>query len=122
MKTLISQIIATIKHHVTYVQGNGFPYPLLKIEDEVWNITIAMSKCHHTIRASNELQLINDLISKTQYQMKLNSFKGQRCGLIKEDGKAIVLKGYLLGFMKCNGHMFNHVRHQKIGLDRTDWW
>ena len=52
--------------------------------------------------------------------MKLNSFKGQHCVLIKEDGKAIVLKGYLLGFMKCNGHMFNHVRPQKFGLDRTD--
>ena len=65
MKTLISQIIATVKHHVTYGQGNGFPYPLLKIEDEVLNITIAMSKCHHTIIVYNELHLINDLISNT---------------------------------------------------------
>ena len=54
--------------------------------------------------------------------MKLNSFKGQRYGLTKEYGKDIVLKGYLLGFMKCNGHMFNHVRPHKFGLDRTDWW
>ena len=33
--TFISQIIATGKHNVKYGQGNGFPYPLLKIEVEV---------------------------------------------------------------------------------------
>ena len=58
-KTLISQRIATAKHHVPYGQGNGFPYPLLKIEDEVCNLIIAISKCNHPIRVSNALQLIN---------------------------------------------------------------
>ena len=62
MKTLISQIIATGKHHVPYGQGNSFPDALMKIEDEVFNLIFAMSKCHHPIRISNALQLINDLI------------------------------------------------------------
>ena len=35
MITLISQRIVTAKQHVPYGQGSGFPYPLLKIEDEV---------------------------------------------------------------------------------------
>ena len=35
MKTLVSQRITNSKHHVPYRQDNGFPYPLLIIEDEV---------------------------------------------------------------------------------------
>ena len=27
-----------------------------------------------------------------------------------------------MGFMKCYGHIFNHARPQKFGLDRTNWW
>ena len=54
-KTLTSQRIATAKHHVTYGQGNSFPSPLLKIEDEVCNLIIAMSNCHHPIRVFNAL-------------------------------------------------------------------
>ena len=42
-----------------------------------------MSKCHHPIRVYNLLQLINELISNTDYHMKLNSFKRQRCGVTK---------------------------------------
>ena len=53
--------------------------------------------------------------------MKLNSFKGQRCGLIKEDGKAVVGKGCWSGFMKWNGHRLNHVKPHKFGLYRTNW-
>ena len=59
---LISQRIATSMHHVPCVQGNGFPDPLLKIEDEVCNLIIEMSKCHRPIRVYNALQFINDLI------------------------------------------------------------
>ena len=58
-KTLISQIIATGKHHLHYGQGGGFTYPLLKIEDEVFNLIITISKCHHPIRVYNALQFIN---------------------------------------------------------------
>ena len=54
--------------------------------------------------------------------MNLNSFKGQCCGLTKEYGKAIVRKGYWSGFMKRNGHMLNHIRLHKFGLDRTNLW
>ena len=57
MKTLISQLIATGKHHVPYGRGNGFPSPLLKIENEVCNLIIAMSKCYHPIRVSNSLNI-----------------------------------------------------------------
>ena len=62
MKTLISQIIVTGNHHVPYGRDNCFPDPLLKIEDEFYNLIIEMSKCHHPIRFPNELQLINGLI------------------------------------------------------------
>ena len=61
-KTLIWQRISTAKHHVPYGQGNGFPYPLMKIDDEVCNLIIAISKFHHTIIVSNALKLINYII------------------------------------------------------------
>ena len=79
-KILISQRVATTKHHVPCVQGNGFPYPFMKIEDEVFNLIIKMSKCYHTIRVSKSLKLINDLIENTEYQVRLNQFRHQRFG------------------------------------------
>ena len=99
-KALISQIIASVKHHVPYGQGKYFPYQLLKIEDEVFNIIIAVSKCHHPIIVSNVLQLINDLISNTEYKVKLNSFKSKSCGVTEEDDTAAVGKGYWSGFIE----------------------
>ena len=71
-KALISQIIATAKHHVPHGQGNGFTSPLLKIEYEVCNLIIEMSKCHHPITVFNTLNFINNLITKTEYQVRLN--------------------------------------------------
>ena len=51
-KTLISQRIATANHRVQFVQGNGFPSTLLKIEDEFFNFIIEMSKCRHKTKVS----------------------------------------------------------------------
>ena len=93
----------------------------MKIEDEVFNLIFAMSKCHHPIRISNALQLINDLISNTEYQVKLDLLKGKFCVLTEEDGNAVVGKGYWSGFMKQNGHRLNHVKPHKFGLYRTNW-
>ena len=93
----------------------------MKIEDEVCNIITAMSKFHHPIRVSNALQLINDLISNTEYQVKLNSFKCRRCGVTIEDGRAMVGKGYWSGFMRRNGHRLNQVRPHEFGPDRNNW-
>ena len=53
--------------------------------------------------------------------MKLDSFKGQCCGLTEENGKARLGKLYWSGFIKQNGHRLNHVGPQKFGLDRTNW-
>ena len=80
-----------------------------------------MSKCHHTIRVSNTLQLINDLISNTEYKVKLNSFRGQRCSDTEEDGKSMVGNEYWSHIMKRNGHRLNNLSSQKFGLDRTNW-
>ena len=80
-----------------------------------------MSKCHHPIIFSNTIQLIIGLTSNPKYQVKLNSFKFQRCGLTEEYGKDTVGKGYWSVFMKRNGHRLNHVRDHKIGLDSTNW-
>ena len=99
-----------------------FPDPLLKIEHKFWNIIISMSKCHHIIRVLNRLQMINYIISNMQYQVRLNSSKGQRCGLTKEDGEATVVKLYWSDFMTHNGRMLNHVRTHTFGLDRTNEW
>ena len=120
-KTLISKIIVTDKHHIPYGQGNGFPSPLLKIEDEVCNLIITMSKCHHPIRVFNSLQFINDLITNTEYQERLNSFKHKHCGVTEENGKAVIGKGYWSGFMKRSGRSLNIVSPQKFGLDKTKW-
>ena len=86
-KTLISQIISTAKHHVTYVKGIGFPSLMLKIEYEVCNLITAMSNCHHPIRVSNSLQLINDLVTNIEYQGRLNSFRHKICGVTEKIGK-----------------------------------
>ena len=83
-KTLISKIIATAKHHVSYGKGNSFPSLLLKIEDEFYNLIIAMSKCHHPTRVSNTLKLINDLITNTEYKVRLNSFNINVVVLLKK--------------------------------------
>ena len=120
-KTLISLRITTDEHHVPYGQGNGFPSLFLKIEDEFLNLIISMSKCHHPIRVSNTLQLINDLITNTEYQMRLNSFKNKCCGVTEENGKAMVRKGYWSCFMKHNRNMLNITRPQKFEFDRTNW-
>ena len=109
------------KNHVPYGQGNGFPYIFLKIDDEVCNIIIAMSKCHHLIRVSNTLQFFNDLISNKENKVKLNSFKFQCCVVTEEDGKSMVGKRYWSHFMKRNGHRLNHVKPKKFGIDRTNW-
>ena len=108
-------------HHVPYGQGNSFHPHCWKVKIIFFNIIIAMSKCNHPIIFSNTIQLINDLISNTEYQVKLNSFKIQRCGLTKEYGKDTVGKKYWSGFMKRNGHRFNHARPHKFGLDITNW-
>ena len=80
-----------------------------------------MSKCHHTIRVSNTLQLINDLIKSTEYQVRLNEFKRQCCVVIEENWKATTRKRYWSGVMKRNNHKLNHTRPQKFGFDRTNW-
>ena len=121
MKTLISQGIAIAKHHVPYGKGNGFPYVLLKIEDEVCNLIIKISKCHHPVRVSNAFQLINDLVTNTEYQVRSDSSKHKCCGVTEENGKAAIGKGYCSGFMKHNGNRLNIVRPHQFGLDRTNW-
>ena len=73
-KTLISQIISTAKYIVSYGQVNGFPYPLLNLKDKAYNLIAEMSKFHHSIIVFNALQFINDLITKIEYQVRLNSF------------------------------------------------
>ena len=93
-KTLISQRIETTKHNVIQGQGNGFPSPLLKIEDSIFNLIIAISKCHHPIRVSNALKLINDLIINTEYHVRLNSFRNKKCGVTEDNGKSTIGKGY----------------------------
>ena len=68
----------------------------MRIEDKVFNLIIAMSKYHNPIRVSDTLQQVNKLISNTEYQEKLNSFKVQRCGLTEEDGRATLGMSYAL--------------------------
>ena len=73
-KTLISQRISKSEHSVSCGQGNGFPYMLLKLKDKVCNLITEMSKFRHPIIFSNAPQFINELIKKTEYQVRLNSF------------------------------------------------
>ena len=56
-----------------------------------------------------------------EYQVKLDSFKGQCCGLTEENGKARLGKLYWSGFIKINGHRLNLVRPQQFVLDRNNW-
>ena len=80
-----------------------------------------MSKCRRPIIVSNALQLINDLIKNTEYQVRFNSFKHKYFGVTEKNGKAAIQKGYWSVFIKSNGHRLNLVRPQKFGLDRTNW-
>ena len=80
-----------------------------------------MSKCHHPIRFSNALQFISDLITNTEYQVRLNSFKHKRCSVTEENEKATIGKLYWSGFMRQNGQRLNLVRTQQFRLDTNKW-
>ena len=58
--------------HSQYGNGNSFPSLLMKIEYEVFKLIIAMPKCQHSIRVPNALQYINELVTNTEYQLRLN--------------------------------------------------
>ena len=95
-KRMIQKRLERKNYFIPFNSPKGPTSPLTGIEDDVVALILAMSKCRQSLNVSQGLQLINDIIFKTQHQKKLITFKERHCS----SSKGCVGKGYWRGFLR----------------------
>ena len=95
----------------------GLSSPLTKIEPEIVETLIQLSKMRQSLTPSQSVKLINSMITGTDIQQKLISFKQK----YSHGGDGTVGVGYWNGFKKRNADKIVSKRGQKYELDRDNW-
>ena len=114
---MIQKRLERKNYFIPFNSPKGPTSPLTDIEDDVVALILAMSKCRQSLNVSQGLQLINDIIFKTQHQKKLITFKERHCS----SSKGCVGKGYWRGFLRRNSHLLVTKRGHHFELDRSSW-
>ena len=104
------------------LEGNGRQSPLHRIEDNVISLIITMSKLKRSLKSSEGLKLINDLINNTQIQQDLINWKRSR-RISNKNGEYTGTVGnrYWRRFLKRNRHRIRSKSGKKYAIDRADW-
>ena len=104
------------------IQAKYILSPLHDLEKDIVSLIICMSKMKRSLRTSDGLRLINDLIKGTDKQKELIEYKIERKIYgVNQSAYGSVGKKYWWGFMKRNRHRIRSKSGKKYAVDRSYW-
>ena len=104
------------------LSGDGHYTPLLPVENKIVELIVCMSKLKRSLKASEGLRLVNELIDGTLIQQRLIDWKDKMniySNSLEDRGK--VGMSYWRSFMHRNSHIIRSKPGCQFSVDRSNW-